>query len=137
MSPQGRATNDVVVVVLVGVVVVLAATQPPAPQASQQLGDVPTHAFRPGRALHFVASRFKLHRVLPPEPVRQQATRPALPHVDRAAHRFTIPVHSARRRPAAIRALATAAAHATWSPCATAALHGQSLATCARASATV
>jgi hypothetical protein len=112
--PQGAGTNDAVVVdVVVVVVVVLGVTQPPAPQASQQLGTAPTHALPPDGVVHFAACRFVLHRVAPLALVRQQVTAPGLPQVERAVHRLTVPLHCMGSSPAATRALATAAAHAT------------------------
>ena len=62
--------------------------QPVVLQASQQLGWLLTHALPFFGALH-AAARLMLHLVGPLAPVRQQATNPALPQVDRAAHFFT------------------------------------------------
>jgi hypothetical protein len=71
---------DVVVVVVVVVVV-----GQPGPQASQQLGFVPTVA----GALHKAALRLVLQWTLPLALVRQQVTKPGLPQVDREAQRMT------------------------------------------------
>jgi len=74
----------VVVVVLVVLVVVVA--HPLGPHASQQLGFVPIV----DGGLQRVGSRLTLQCTLPSESVRQQVTKPGLPHVERDAQRTTL-----------------------------------------------
>jgi hypothetical protein len=79
-----------VLAVDVVVELVVVATHPPCEQASQQLGNIPTHEVRPLRcATHFVASRLIAQDDLPVLVVRQHVTNPGLPHVDLLAHRLT------------------------------------------------
>jgi hypothetical protein len=118
-SPHVTGTNVVLVVLEVVVLVLLlvlvvrvVVTQPPALQASQQLGNAPTHALAPDREAHF-ANGFGLQMVGPFDRVRQQVTNPGLPHVERAAHRLTAPLHRLGRSPVVARASATRAAQAT------------------------
>src|SRR5262245_52545344 len=74
-----------------GIVVVVVVTQPPAPQASQQLVKLPTHAVPPTGARQCAASRLVLHFV-PVALVTQQVTAPAgFPQIECAAHRLTAP----------------------------------------------
>ena len=87
-------------VVVVGgatVVVVLPQTNAPAdepaPQESQQLGAVPTHAWPPFGGLHWAAFDLVEHFTLPRRSTRQQVTAPDLPHVDLAAQLVTTPLH--------------------------------------------
>src|SRR5262245_18706498 len=136
VPPQASAIVEVTVVVVVVVVLVVGTTHPPAPHASQQLANTPTHALPPSGAVHRPGSRFVLHRGLPPGRVRQQVTAPGLPHVERAAQRLTAPLQDIGSVPAVARALAIPAAHATYVPCGTVSLHVQSAATWMRASAT-
>ena len=89
-SPQPGRTRELVVEVDEVVVVV---AQPPAPQASQQLGTDPMHALPPPGATQRAAPRSIEHDVLPDGRVRQQVTNPGLPHVDLAAQRLTVLVH--------------------------------------------
>jgi hypothetical protein len=63
--------------------------QPPAVHASQQLASWPTHAEPPLGAAHFAELLLIEHFVVPLLVVRQQVTKPDLPHVERAAHRLT------------------------------------------------
>jgi hypothetical protein len=90
-DPSGRQAGtlvevvDVVVVVVVDVVV----THPPAAHASQQLGTAPTQAWPPRGGVHFAGSRLIAQEVRPALVVRQQVTKPGLPHVDLLAHRLT------------------------------------------------
>jgi hypothetical protein len=83
-----------VVVEVDDVDVVVVVTQPPASQASQQLGMVPTHAPPPFGATQRAAACLSEQEVLPERRVRQHATYPGLPHVDLEAHRLTTPVQS-------------------------------------------
>jgi hypothetical protein len=62
-----------VLVVEVDAVVVVVALQPPATQASQQLGTVPTQALPPFGATQRVAVRLSAQEVLPERGVRQHA----------------------------------------------------------------
>jgi len=88
--------------------------QPLSVHASQQLDAVPAQAVPPcGGAVHRAAVAFVLQRVLPRALVRQQATKPGFPHVDRAAHRFTCPLQFRGSRSACARALTTPAAQLT------------------------
>ncbi len=88
----------VVIVVLVlpvvlVVVVVDAVAQPYAPHASQQLAYAPTQPpFARQRATVVIR-----HLGLPVGPLRQHATRPGCPHVERAAHSFATSAHAAGR----------------------------------------
>jgi len=114
VSPHAVAIEvevvDVLVVVEVDVVV---GVQSPAPHASQQLGTVPVQAVPPFGARQRIASLFTLQRSVPPALVRQQATAPGRPQVDRAAQRLTVPLHSARSWPVATRTASTPAAQLT------------------------
>jgi hypothetical protein len=71
------------------VVVVVVVAQPPAVHASQQVVSWPTHAEPPLGATHFAELVLIEHFVVPLLVVRQQVTKPGLPHVERAAHRLT------------------------------------------------
>jgi len=82
-------------------------------QASQQLGSVPTHAEPPFGTLHFDASFFVEHFVLPFEFVRQHVTNPGLPHVDFAAHLTTLPLQFFGSSIASARSFAMVFAHLT------------------------
>jgi hypothetical protein len=73
------------------VVVVVVVAQPPATQASQQLSKSLAHALPPCGGRHLSALGLMLHAVRPVEVVRQQATNPGFPHVERAAHFMTSP----------------------------------------------
>ncbi len=100
----------VVVVVVVGEVVVVlpgGAHVPPEPHASQQLGCELTHAVPPRGALHLEALALVLHFVAPSASVRQQATAPGRPQVERAAQRVTACWRSGGRDPAWTAAFAT------------------------------
>ena len=101
---------DVLVVVDVEVVL---GTQSPPPHASQQLDTGPTHAVPAFGARQRAASFFTLQRSRPAALVRQQVTAPARPQVDRAAQRFTAPLHAARSCPEPTRTLSTAEAQCT------------------------
>jgi hypothetical protein len=62
-------------------------------QASQQLGLLElTHAVPFFAGLHALGDDFVLQLVLPCESVRQQVTKPDLPHVECAAHFTTAPL---------------------------------------------
>jgi hypothetical protein len=102
-----------VVVVPGGVVVVVVGGghAPPASHASQQLGSGLTQAV-PFFVLHFSALRSIVHLVLP-FLVRQQATAPSRPQVDRAAHSITSSLHSSRSRSSRWARFATRATHTT------------------------
>jgi hypothetical protein len=92
--------------------VVVVVGHVPLLQASQQLACVLTHDVPPVGGLHRPASPLMLHRVLPFF-VRQHATAPGRPQVDRAAHRRTSLEHSGDSWPPAARESATAAAQRT------------------------
>ena len=81
-------------IVLVGVVVGVTSGQVAPPHASQQLGWSPTQARPRFGALHAAALRLMPHFCTLCAFVRQQVTNPVLPHVDRAAHLMTAPLHS-------------------------------------------
>ncbi len=105
------------VVVVGAAVVVVVPSQtngPPAPQESQQLAAVPTHAWPPLGALHFSALDLVEHFTLPRRSMRQQVTAPGLPHVDLAAQRTTSPLHWRGRSPESASAFATPATHLTY-----------------------
>jgi len=86
----------VVVVGAAVVVVVLPQTNEPsgepAPQDSQQLAPVPTHAWPPLGGLHLSAADLIEHFTLPRRSTRQHVTNPGLPQVDLAAHWVTNPL---------------------------------------------
>jgi hypothetical protein len=86
-------------------------------QASQQLVKLGSavQAPPPAGAMQCSLSRFVLHFVLPEALVRQQATNPGLPQVERAAHLFTAPLQYVGRSwgSALARSLATPAAQLT------------------------
>jgi hypothetical protein len=63
-----------VLVVEVDDVVVVVALQPPATQASQQLGTAPTHALPPFGATQRAAVRLSPQEVWPERRARQHAT---------------------------------------------------------------
>jgi hypothetical protein len=104
------ATNDVVVTVVV--VVVPAAHCCPA-HASQQLDTTPAHAVPPFGFVHRAADFLIAHDVFPCRSVRQHATAPGFPHVERAAHRTTAPLQSFGSVPAFTAAFAWWATHET------------------------
>jgi hypothetical protein len=86
MMPSPQTPGRVEEVVEVG-----GGAQPDAPQASQQLEWLPTHAVEPAGALQCAASRLILHFVAPAL-VTQHVTAPAgFPQVEWAAHRRTAP----------------------------------------------
>jgi hypothetical protein len=99
------------------VVAVGGAAQPLSVQASQQLENAGSlvHAAPPAGAMQCSASRFVLHFVFPDELVRQHATKPGLPHGERAAHFFTAPLQYFGRSggSAFARSFATPAAQLT------------------------
>jgi hypothetical protein len=95
------------------VVVLPGAGQPSGPHASQQLGRSLTHALPPCGALHAPALRFTVQRVFPLANVRQQATKPSLPHAERAPQRKTSSRQLSRRLPSCAAARTTRATHAT------------------------
>ena len=107
-------------VVVVGgrVVVVLpgGGHEPPGPHASQQLGTDPTHAVPRGGALQNAAALLIEQLVWPLRLVRQQVTKPGLPHVDCAAQRVTSSLHSDRSDPFLTAASATCATQLTYLP---------------------
>jgi hypothetical protein len=91
--------------------------QPLTPHASQQLENVPTHALPPFGALHCAAPFLIEQRVLPRLSVAQQVTEPAgLPHVERAAHDTTLPLHILGNVFRSTIVRATPRAHRTYSP---------------------
>jgi hypothetical protein len=113
----------------------LGDAQPVAVHASQQLGCTPTHAVPPLGALHAAALLFVEHFVTVPF-VRQQVTKPALPHVERAAHLTTAPLQFAGSVWAATAALATPATHFTYCPWFVALAQGHVASAAARVAAT-
>jgi hypothetical protein len=86
------AGGTVVLVVVGGatveVVVEGAGQLPLEPHASQQLDVAPTQALPPFGAVHAAPSRLMLHLVFPFLSLRQQVTKPSLPHVERHAQRM-------------------------------------------------
>jgi hypothetical protein len=79
------------VLVVVDVVdVVVGTAQPDAEHASQQLGNSDTQAAPPSGARQWAASGRVAHEVTPAVLVRQQATDPGLPQVEREAHLRTV-----------------------------------------------
>lgn len=82
----------------------------PPPQASQQLGAVPTLAEPPDGARQSAGSRLIEHDFFPFRDVRQQVTKPGCPQVERAAQRFTAPAHARFRTPSSTRVFTTPAA---------------------------
>jgi len=109
-------------------------------QASQQLLQVPGV---PCLSVHFIALLLILHFVAPVVGfVRQQVTKPGLPHVEWAAHFLTAPLHVVGKKLGSVearleRVFATPAAHWTYCPWFTVGgllwSHVQSVATCCRA----
>jgi hypothetical protein len=85
----------------------------PSEHASQQLVADPTQAVPPFGGVHRSAEALVLQRVLPFALVRQQVTKPGLPHVDRAAQRVTRPLQLRGSSCASARALAMPAAQLT------------------------
>jgi hypothetical protein len=109
----------VVVVVGAAVVVVVpwqtkAPPAEPAPHESQQLDAVPAHACPPLGALHWLAFDLIEHFTLPRLSTRQQVMAPGLPHVELAAQRMTLPLHSLGRSPEAASSFATWATQLTY-----------------------
>jgi hypothetical protein len=104
----------VVVVAPAAVVVVAAPEQVPAPQLSQQLATVPTHAVPPLGATHFDALGATEHLVWPVEFVRQQVTKPGLPQVDLRAQLTTLALHCFGRLPPRAAVFAAWATHLTY-----------------------
>jgi hypothetical protein len=96
--------------VVVASVVVVVTTQADPTHASQQLGTELTHAVPPAGAVQSAAERLVRHDVRPPL-VRQHATHPGRPHVERDVHFFTTPRHEAGSVPARTRDRTTPAAH--------------------------
>ena len=92
--------------------VVVVVGHAPLPQASQQLASVLAQDVPPAGGLHRSASPLMEHRVLPFF-VRQQATAPGRPQVDRVAHRRMSLEHSGDSWPPATRDSATSAAQRT------------------------
>jgi hypothetical protein len=89
-DPSGRQAGTVVVVVELEVVEVdVVVTHAPCAHASQQLGTAPTQAWPPRGATHFAVPLLIAQEVRPALVVRQQVTKPGLPHVDLLAHRLT------------------------------------------------
>ena len=108
-----------VVVVGAAVVVVVpwqtkAPPAEPAPQESQQLVAVPAQACPPGGALHWLAFDLVEHFTLPRLSTRQQVMAPGLPHVECAAQRMTLPLHSLGRSPDLASSFATWATQLTY-----------------------
>jgi hypothetical protein len=104
----------VVVVAPAAVVVVTAPGQVPAPQLSQQLGTVPTHAEPLLGAVHLDSLGATEHFVLPVAFVRQQVTKPRLPQVDLRAQLTTLALHCFGRLPLRAAVLAAWAMHWTY-----------------------
>jgi hypothetical protein len=98
-----------VVVDVVDVVVLVVVLHPPAPHASQQLANDPTHALPPYGAVQRAADDLIAHDVRPVLVVRQHVTKPGFPHVDLAAHLRTAPAQLLLTSVAS----ATASAHRT------------------------
>jgi hypothetical protein len=113
----------------------LGDAHPVAVHASQQLGCTPTHAVPPLGALHAAALLLVEHFVTVPF-VRQQVTKPALPHVERAAHLTTAPLQVFGSVFAATAALATPATHLTYCPWFVAVAQGHAVSAAARVAAT-
>ena len=105
--------EDVLEVVELDVVV---GTQSPPPHASQQLGTVPTHTLPPFGGRQRPGPLFTVQRSRPAAFVRQHATAPARPHVDFAAQRLTVPLHSSRSCSVATRTAITPDAQRTYAP---------------------
>jgi hypothetical protein len=76
------------------VVVDVLVTQPPGPQASQQLGRLPAQALPPFGALQPAALLLIEHFLLPLRSVRQHVAKPGFPQVDCDAQRLTRPAHA-------------------------------------------
>jgi len=98
----------VLVVVADGTVVVVlpgGGHVPDAPHASQQLATDPTHAVPPCGARQAASLRLMAQRVVPSAPVRQQVTKPGLPHADFAAQPTTASRHASRSDPLRTAAL--------------------------------
>ena len=94
------------------VLVVVVTVHAPEAQASQQLAKIPAQALPPFGATHSAGSRLSEHEVLPLLAVRQQVTKPGLPHVDLEAHRRTVPPQLGFTR----TALTCCAAQCTYAP---------------------
>jgi hypothetical protein len=102
------APGAVLVVVADGTVVVVlpgGGHVPDAPHASQQLDTDPTHAVPPAGARQAASLRLMAQRVVPLAPVRQQVTKPGLPHADFAAQPTTASRHASRSDPLRTAAL--------------------------------
>jgi len=118
-QPPAHASVDVdvddasmTVEVLVVVELVDVVAQPPGPHASQQLGNA---LGQPPRSRQRAALDDRRHVVLLPC-VRQHATAPGRPHVERAAHWRTPFRHCGRSVRAPIAASATVRAQLTYWP---------------------
>jgi len=85
---------ELVVVVLPIRLLVVVATQPPFPQASQQLDSVPVQALPPCGAVQVATFLLIEHLITPVALVRQQVTNPGRPQVECAAQRFSCPRQS-------------------------------------------
>jgi hypothetical protein len=110
-----------VVVVGAAVVVVVSShtKDPPGDvgwHASQQLAAEPTQACPSRGGRHLSAPRLIEHLTLPRRSMRQQVTRPGLPHVDFAAQRVTSPLHSCGSAPVDASVFATSLTHFTYWP---------------------
>ncbi len=98
-------TGGAVVVVVPGQM--NAPSGEPAPQESQQLVPLPTHAWPPLGALHLAALDLIEHFTLPRLSTRQQVTDPGFPQMDFAAQLVTSPLHSFGRSPDATSSFTT------------------------------
>ena len=125
---------ELVVVELVELVLVelvVAVAQPPASQASQQLGTLPAH---PPVARQRTTELLMVQRGWSCW-IRQQVVAPGRPHVDRRAQRSAGRRHSRGKRIPATRARRTPAAHRTYVACVRAPSQSHADATAALASA--
>ncbi len=86
----------------------------PSPQESQHDVAVLGHALPPFGALHLSALGLTRHFALPFLSIRQQATAPGLPHVERAAHFTTWPLHAPGNVPLVAMSLTAFATHFTY-----------------------
>jgi len=103
----------VVVDVLLEVVLVVELGAHPLSAHAGQHGSGPVQAAPPGEEWQADWSRLIVHRVRPRASVRQQVIAPGLPHVERAAHRFSAFRHCGRSCSTATRSFAMCAAQRT------------------------
>jgi hypothetical protein len=118
------------------VLVVVGGAHAPPVQASQQLVWSLTQALPSAGDVQVPALLRMPHLRPPPTSVRQQATAPARPHVERTAQRTTAPRHWRRSCWAATASCATAATQRTYCAWRCAPAQSQRLAAVARVAAT-